>query len=173
MLIAALCKRCTQIAVAQTTSQKKSTLRKISYQRKNNFAEGEKLNIGSGIRNWTNWLCYDELDATGVTKVKFNEKNKLPKAVNKKLAVEFIFYSIQYIFKSTSIEKIYGLEDINNKNAFTINQLFGFYDKQQNYIKEINGLNYRYGELTNYDFKSVAKNPKVDFLIKYSKTIIL
>ena len=96
-----------------------------------------------------------------------------PEAVNKKLAVEFIFYSIQYIFESTHIEKIYGLEDTNNKNAFTINQLFGFYDKQQNHIREINGLNYRYGELTNYDFKSVAKNPKVDFLIKYSKTIIL
>ena len=103
----------------------------------------------------------------------FLNQTQISEAVNKKLAVEFIFYSIQYIFESTHIEKIYGLEDTNNKNAFTINQLFGFYDKQQNHIREINGLNYRYGELTNYDFESVAKNPKVDFLIKYSKTIIL
>jgi len=43
-----------------------------------NFAEKGKLNIGSGQCNWTNWLCYDELDAKGVTKVKFDENTQFP-----------------------------------------------------------------------------------------------
>lgn len=43
-----------------------------------NFVEKQKLNIGSGQRNWVNWLCYDELDAKGVTKIKFDENIKFP-----------------------------------------------------------------------------------------------
>jgi UDP-4-amino-4,6-dideoxy-N-acetyl-beta-L-altrosamine N-acetyltransferase len=93
-------------------------------------------------------------------------------AANKKLAVEFIFHSIKYIFEYTNIEKIYGLEDVNNKNAFTINRLFGFYDRHKDSIREINGLNYRYGELVNTDFNGIAESPKVDALIKYSQSII-
>ena len=93
-------------------------------------------------------------------------------AAYRKLVVEFIFYSIKYIFESTNIEKIYGLEDINNRNVFTINRLFGFYDKHKDSIRIINGINYRYGEIVNTDFKSTSKSTKVNALIKYSKSII-
>jgi predicted SAM-dependent methyltransferase len=43
-----------------------------------NCEEKQRLNIGSGTRNWANWLCYDELDAKGVTKIKFDENTKFP-----------------------------------------------------------------------------------------------
>ena len=61
-------------------------------ERQNNFAAGEKLNIGSGIRNWTNWLCYDELDATGVTKGKFNENTQFPIKDNK---ISLFYYKLE------------------------------------------------------------------------------
>ena len=53
-----------------------------------NFANKEKLNIGSGMRNWENWLCYDELDAKGVTKVKFDENVQFP---NKDNSIDYIY----------------------------------------------------------------------------------
>lgn len=93
-------------------------------------------------------------------------------AVKKKLAVEFIYNSIQFIFKFTNIHKIYGLEDLNNKNVFTINRLFGFYDKHKDSIKEIGGVQYRYGEISKDDFNLTSNNSKLNALIKYSKSII-
>ena len=68
-------------------------------ERQNNFAEGEKLNIGSGIRNWTNWLCYDELDATGVTKVKFNENTQFPIKDNK-ISLFYSSHFFEHVFDS-------------------------------------------------------------------------
>ena len=93
-------------------------------------------------------------------------------AVNKKLAVEFIFYSIKYIFQFTDIKKIYGLEDLRNKNVFTINRLFGFYDNHKDSIKEINGLQYRFGEISSDDFNIALSSSKLNTLIQYSKSII-
>ena len=93
-------------------------------------------------------------------------------AAHKKLAVEFIFHSIKYIFEFTNIKTIYGLEDINNKNVFTINRLFGFYDRYKDSIREVKGVSYRYGELMNINFNSISRSAKVDALMKYSKTII-
>jgi hypothetical protein len=43
-----------------------------------NCVEKQKLNIGSGLCDWVNWLCYDELDGKGVTKIKFDENTKFP-----------------------------------------------------------------------------------------------
>jgi UDP-4-amino-4,6-dideoxy-N-acetyl-beta-L-altrosamine N-acetyltransferase len=92
-------------------------------------------------------------------------------AVKKKLAVEFIFYSIKYIFENTNIKKIYGLEDINNRNVFTINRLFGFYNNYEDSTKEINGLLYRFGEISSEDFNITAGSSKLQVLIQFSKSI--
>jgi len=37
-----------------------------------------KVNIGSGARNWPGWVCLDELDSIGVTKMKFHERCDFP-----------------------------------------------------------------------------------------------
>ena len=66
-----------------------------------NFEEREKINIGSGLRDWKNWLCYDEFVAKGVTKVKFDEKTQFP---NKDNSVS-LFYS-SHFFEHVSDEII-------------------------------------------------------------------
>ena len=66
-----------------------------------NFEEKEKINIGSGLRDWESWLCYDELDAKGVTKIKFNESTQFP---NKDNSVS-LFYS-SHFFEHVSDEVI-------------------------------------------------------------------
>jgi len=42
------------------------------------FGSDIKVNIGSGSRNWPGWVCLDELDANGVTKITFNENCVFP-----------------------------------------------------------------------------------------------
>ena len=69
-----------------------------------NFANKEKLNIGSGMRNWENWLCYDELDAKGVTKVKFDENVQFP---NKDNSIS-LFYS-SHFFEHVSDKVIWKI----------------------------------------------------------------
>ena len=38
----------------------------------------KKVNIGSGIRNWDNWICFDEITHEGVTRISFDSEVDLP-----------------------------------------------------------------------------------------------
>lgn len=86
--------------------------------KQNNFAEGEKLNIGSGVRNWTNWLCYDELNAIGVTKIKFNENTQFPIKDNK-ISLFYSSHFFEHVFDDV-IKRI--LSEV--KRTATQNALF-------------------------------------------------
>ena len=86
--------------------------------RQNNFAEGKKLNIGSGVRNWVNWLCYDELDAIGVTKIKFNENTQFPVKDNK-ISLFYSSHFFEHIFDNV-IKRILS----EAKRTATQNALF-------------------------------------------------
>lgn len=86
----------------------------------------------------------------------------------KKLAVEFLFYTIKFIFNNTDIEKIYGSEDVLNKNAFSLNRLFGFYAKNKDNIIEKFGSKYRYGEVEKDDFFKTIQSKRIQGLIEFS-----
>lgn len=42
------------------------------------FSGKKKVNIGSGVRDWPEWVCLDELNAPGVTKLSFSENSEFP-----------------------------------------------------------------------------------------------
>ena len=68
------------------------------------FAEKEKINIGSGLRDWANWFCYDELDAKGVTKVKFDENTQFPNKDNN-ISLFYSSHFFEHVFDEV-IQKI-------------------------------------------------------------------
>ena len=92
-------------------------------------------------------------------------------AKKKKLAVEFLFYCFEFVFNHTEINMIYGSEAIDNKNAFSLNRLFGFYDIVGRKIVYKNEYEYRYGELHEEDYKKIRLSSKLNKLIKYSVKI--
>ena len=57
------------------------------------FSGKRKVNIGSGRRDCSEWICVDELDATGVTKVSFSEDSQFP-IVGKTVS---LFYSSHFL----------------------------------------------------------------------------
>jgi RimJ/RimL family protein N-acetyltransferase len=93
-------------------------------------------------------------------------------ARKKKLAVEFLFYCFEFIFSHTGINMIYGSEALENKNAFSLNRFFGFYDVIGEQIIYKDENMYRYGELYKNDFKKIRSSPKINDLLEYSAKII-
>jgi len=92
-------------------------------------------------------------------------------ARKQKLAFEFLYFCLEYIFQSTSIAKLYGLEAINNKNAFTLNKLFGFYADVDHHLQKNDGEDFRYGELTHNQFKEAVSSNKIRTMLKFSASI--
>ena len=106
----------------------------------------------------------------------FNIKNRegesgfyiAPEMQEKNLSVEFCYFTFSHLFKN-HIEKIYGYALTSNKNANSLNKLFGF--SQVETTKSVNGTDqkYYYGELNRQTWnEKVSSNPRILQLVEYS-----
>lgn len=66
-----------QLQSATVVDRSHTAVEPRSYQLPDFFGK-KKVNIGSGVRNWPEWICLDELEAPGVTKVTFSETSEFP-----------------------------------------------------------------------------------------------
>ena len=93
-------------------------------------------------------------------------------ARKQKLAFEFLYFCLDYIFQSTTIAKLYGFEAIDNTNAFTLNKLFGFYANIDQHLLKNDQEGFRYGELTQSQFNQLVSSNKIRRMLKFSNSIV-
>jgi UDP-4-amino-4,6-dideoxy-N-acetyl-beta-L-altrosamine N-acetyltransferase len=85
------------------------------------------------------------------------------------LSVEFCYFTFDFLFNSTDVEKICGYALVENQNANSLNRLFGF--SQAEVSKNIDGEErlFYYGELTKECWtEKVKKASKILRLVEFT-----
>ena len=92
-------------------------------------------------------------------------------AIKKKLAFEFLYFCLKEVYENHA-STLYGFEEMQNKNAYSLNRAFGFYKNlDQNESHLIEGIEHRYGELTKENFNQISVSVKIQKLIQFSADI--
>ena len=131
------------------------------------FIDGLKNNTAKQY-----WLVQRRNIGVGVMSVvDIKEKNGewgyyiAPKFHEKSLGVEFYYYSLEYLFRMTEMECLYGYALVKNIAANSLNDLFGF-DKEL-VVKEIDGIAY------DFYFRNLTKEKFLDKIQNDSKILKL
>ena len=77
------------------------------------ISSGLKVNIGSGKRDWNDWLCFDELDDKGVSKIHFEPSVVFPVA-DKSVSLFYSSHCFEHLDDAT-LQKI--LVEMNRMGA--------------------------------------------------------
>jgi UDP-4-amino-4,6-dideoxy-N-acetyl-beta-L-altrosamine N-acetyltransferase len=89
---------------------------------------------------------------------------------HKILSVEFYYYSLNYLFESFGVTKLYGFTLVQNTSANSLNDLFGF--SKHLVDKEINGVieKYYFRELASDIWLNKIKiDKKIDRLLRWTQ----
>lgn len=70
-----------------------------------------KINIGSGRRNWPDWICFDEIDNPGVTNLVLNETVKLP-LYNQSVGLAYSSHAFEHLPDNTVYRIIWELRRV-------------------------------------------------------------
>lgn len=87
-------------------------------------------------------------------------------AINNSLSIEFIYFSLKFVFENFSINKIYGNMLVSNRKALRLNNFFEF-DVLNTKIFE--GKEYLHSELTKDKWlNQVANRSDIIYLLKFT-----
>lgn len=88
-------------------------------------------------------------------------------AINNNLSIEFIYFSLKFVFENFSINKVYGNMLRSNRNASRLNNFFEF---DVLHTKIIDGKQYFHSELTKDKWLNrVVNRPDIINLLKYTE----
>ena len=125
------------------------------------------------------WLVIRNGDAFGVISIVDIKKNSgewgyyiRPEFQGRNMSIEFIYYSLKYIFEEVGIKNLYGYTLAKNKSAISLNRLFGF--NLESIRKEFKGSDeeYYYCILNNSTWLSeIRTSNKIERLLMLSTVL--
>ena len=139
----------------------------------------EHLDFLNGLKNKKDkryWMVVREGQAVGVSSLINIKGSKAewgyylaPKMHEMNISVEFYFFTLNQIFDEVGMKEIYGLEKTGNRNANSLNTLFGF--SEENGTMEIHGNMEKivHRKLTVDQWESnLAENKRIEKFLRFT-----
>ena len=96
-----------------------------------------KVNIGSGVRDWPNWICFDEIENDHITKINFTKESKFP-ILDKSVSLFYSSHFFEHISDEVVEQILRETKRTSQKNSLFVLKIpdFSWFLRQYKFLIE-------------------------------------